>query len=65
MEEEGVLIGSLNEYIGVNMPSEVVKLPEKHFLWGSEQKKYLTSLYPDLSEGLLSIFWKFSSTCDT
>jgi surface carbohydrate biosynthesis protein len=55
MEEEGVLIGSLNEYIGVNMPPEVVKLPEKHFLWGSEQKKHLTSLYPELSEKFYNI----------
>jgi len=55
MEEEGVLVGSLNQYIGVNMPPEVVKLPEKHFLWGSEQKKHLTSLYPDLSEKFYNI----------
>ena len=43
MEEEGVLIGNLNQYIGVNMPPEVVQLPEKHFLWEIEQKNHLTS----------------------
>ena len=45
MEEEGVLVGSLDEYIGVDMPPDAVKLPAKHLLWGDKQAEHLTKLY--------------------
>jgi len=50
MEEEGVLVGSLDEYINKNMPSNAVKSPDRHFLWGDKQLKELQHLYPELTD---------------
>ena len=55
MEEEGVLVGSENEYIGVDMPPEAVKLPDKHLLWGERQADYLTNIYPELRDKFLKV----------
>jgi len=46
MEEEGVLIGSLEEYIGVDMPPDAVDVPHKHILWGETQIETLQERYP-------------------
>ena len=50
LEEEGVLIGSLDQYVSLNMPSNAVDIAEKHFLWGREQLKELQYLYPELAD---------------
>ena len=55
MEEEGVLVGSLNEYIGVDMPPDAVKLPDRHLLWGDIQTDYLKNLYPKLTDKFLKV----------
>jgi len=55
IEEEGVLVGSLNEYIDVNMPPDAVKLPDRHLLWGERQANYLTNLYPRLRDKFLKV----------
>ena len=55
MEEEGVLVGSLDEYIGVDMPPDAVKLPAKHLLWGDKQAEHLTKLYPELKDKFLKV----------
>ena len=55
MEEEGVLVGSLNEYIGVDMPPDAVKLPDRHLLWGDMQTDYLKNLYPKLTDKFLKV----------
>jgi surface carbohydrate biosynthesis protein len=55
MEEEGVLIGSLSEYIGVNMPPNVVKLPDRHLLWGDKQAEYLKNLYPEIKDNFFKV----------
>jgi surface carbohydrate biosynthesis protein len=55
IEEEGVLVGSLNEYIGVNMPPDAVKLPDRHLLWGDKQADHLKNLYPRLKDKFLKV----------
>ena len=55
IEEEGVLFGSLDQYISLNMPSDAVDIAEKHFLWGEEQLKELQYLYPELADNFSMI----------
>lgn len=55
MEEEGVLVGSLNEYIGVDMPPDAVTLPDRHLLWGDQQANHLINLYPRQRDKFLKV----------
>jgi len=55
MEEEGVLVGSLNEYIGADMPPDAVKLSDRHLLWGDKQTDHLKNLYPELKDKFLNV----------
>ncbi len=55
MEEEGVLVGTMNEYIDVSMPPDAVKLPDRHLLWGDKQANHLKNLYPKLKDKFLNV----------
>jgi len=55
LEEEGVLFDDMEKYIDLNMPSEVVKLPDRHLLWGDKQAEYLINLYPDIKDNFLKV----------
>ena len=55
MEEEGVLVGTMNEYIDVSMPPDAVKLPDRHLLWGDKQADHLKNLYPKLKDKFLNV----------
>jgi len=55
LEEEGVLFGDMDKYIDINMPSDVVKLPDRHLLWGDKQAEYLINLYPDIKDNFFKV----------